>query len=321
MKTNPELLKEFMNSEGHSRKMWKLLYTELLYNNPTLNSEIVREINNCLVNNTNLDLILDILDFCLDYGEKEMIDKILMCLEITDFYHLNSNKGYQTEEKTAQKYFYLINKWSENLGTNFPQFKEMYNKKSINKLPLEENNIKTYLNFLTKEDISDEKFIFDFYNNNKLKETIYKNINSNEFSIEQSQNIPGVDPKIYESKNPEQFKEKNYEIEKEKKLNENKKLNNEKVNTNNIDNIYSKNNNAGDNIKSNLANNPEKKIKQNLEFNEEFNIEQKLEIKKYIINIDNNGSIRPITNENLLIIYLIIKKIIMIYLIFQKFHQ
>lgn len=68
MKENSELLHEFVNSEGKSRKMWKLLYTELLYNNSDLISDIIREINICLSENKNMDLILDIIDFCLVYG-------------------------------------------------------------------------------------------------------------------------------------------------------------------------------------------------------------------------------------------------------------
>ena len=76
MKENSELLHEFVNSEGKSRKMWKLLYTELLYNNSDLISDIIREINICLSENKNMDLILDIIDFCLVYGEKEIKTKV-----------------------------------------------------------------------------------------------------------------------------------------------------------------------------------------------------------------------------------------------------
>ena len=128
MKSNSELLNEFMNSKGDSKKMWKLLYTELLYNDSDLNSNIIFEINKCLSNNKNFDLILDIIDFCLVYGKKEIIDKILACLELNGFFYLNSNKGKKTNENTAKKIFYLIKKWSDILGNNFPKFKEMYKK-------------------------------------------------------------------------------------------------------------------------------------------------------------------------------------------------
>ena len=165
MKSNSELLNEFMNSKGDSKKMWKLLYTELLYNDSDLNSNIIFEINKCLSNNKNFDLILDIIDFCLVYGKKEIIDKILACLELNGFFYLNSNKGKKTNENTAKKIFYLIKKWSDILGNNFPKFKEMYKKISkYNNFFKNIKEIKTYLKFISEEDISDEKFIFEFYN-------------------------------------------------------------------------------------------------------------------------------------------------------------
>ena len=197
MNENSELLMEFMESEGHSRKMWKLLFTELLYNDPTLNSDIVSQINFCISNNINLDLILDIIDFCLDYGKKEFINRILTCLKVTDFCHLNTKKDYQIKEETAQKYFYLMNKWTHNLGNNFTQFKEMYNKMSMNKCPLKANNMNTYLNFLTKEDISDEKFIFEFHArmkdqiNKEIKKTIFWDFSTNDSKIKPNNNIIG----------------------------------------------------------------------------------------------------------------------------------
>ena len=163
MKPNSELLNEFTNSKGDSKKMWKLLYTELLYNDSDLNSNIIFEINKCLSNNKNFDLILDIIDFCLVYGKKEIIDKILACLELNGFFYLNSNKGKKTNENTAKKIFYLIKKWSDILGNNFPKFKEMYKKISkYNNFFKNIKEIKTYLKFISEEDISDEKFIFEF---------------------------------------------------------------------------------------------------------------------------------------------------------------
>ena len=115
MKENSELLHEFVNSEGKSRKIWKLLYTELLYNNSILTSDILKEINICLSNNFNFDLILDIIDFCLVYGEKEIIDRISDILDINAIYRFNTNKGPKTSKKTAIKIFYLMKKWADML--------------------------------------------------------------------------------------------------------------------------------------------------------------------------------------------------------------
>ena len=104
MNENSELLREFMKSDGHSRKMWKLLLTELLYNDPTLNSDIVSQINFCIPNNINLDLILDILDFCLDYGKKEFIKRILKCLDLT-FLSFKFKKGSSVKRRNCSKIF------------------------------------------------------------------------------------------------------------------------------------------------------------------------------------------------------------------------
>ena len=217
MKTNFELLKEFMNSKGESKKMWKLIYMELLYNNPVYNSDIVREINSCLANNINLDLSLDIIDFCLDYGKKDIIDRISICLDLNQIYNLNSNKGQKMNSETANKNFYLIKKWSDNLGNNYPKFKEIYDKIKIKKYISKIKKEETYLKFITEEDISDEKFIFEFFNqpkiknNNELNETIF-----NVSFIEKKEIIAKVDKEKEELKKSEQFKGNINKVEEEK---------------------------------------------------------------------------------------------------------
>ena len=326
MNENSELLREFMKSDGHSRKMWKLLLTELLYNDPTLNSDIVSQINFCIPNNINLDLILDIIDFCLDYGKKEIIDRILICLDLTKFCHLNTKKDHKIKEETAQKYFYLMNKWAHNLGNNFPQFKEMYNKMSINKCSLKVNYIKTYLKFLTIEDISDEKFIFEFHE--KMKDKINKESDGSiiwDFTTNQSKikisDIKGEKNELNSSINGEINKSNLQEKQEAENLkNESKKYNNEEGNTDDGNNNFSRYN-AGPNIDPNLGNpraiinknlcskeiynidpnsekNPGAKINKNLGFKEFSNIDPHLCINnKCIQNIDNNGSMCPIPNK------------------------
>ena len=326
MNENSELLMEFMESEGHSRKMWKLLLTELLYNDPTLNSDIVSQINFCIPNNINLDLILDIIDFCLDYGKKEIIERILICLDLTNFCHLNTKKDHKIKEETAQKYFYLMNKWAHNLGNNFPKFKEMYNKMSINKCSLKVNYIKTYLKFLTIEDISDEKFIFEFHE--KMKDKINKESDGSiiwDFTTNQSKikisDIKGEKNELNSSINGEINKSNLQEKQEAENLkNESKKYNNEEGNTDDGNNNFSRYN-AGPNIDPNLGNpraiinknlcskeiynidpnsekNPGAKINKNLGFKEFSNIDPHLCINnKCIQNIDNNGSMCPIPNK------------------------
>ena len=300
MNENSELLREFMKSDGHSRKMWKLLLTELLYNDPTLNSDIVSQINFCIPNNINLDLILDIIDFCLDYGKKEFIKRILKCLDVTDFCHLNTKKDHQLKEETAQKYFYLMNKWTHNLGNNFPQFKEMYNKMNMNKYPLKANNMNTYLNFLTKEDISDEKFIFEFHarmkdqNNKEINKTIFWDFSTNDSKIKPNNNIIGE--KEEKNDNEENSfnilnninisgikgekndlnswlngEEKQEEEENVQNKNKSKKYNNEEGNTDDGNNNFLRYN-AGLNIDPNLGN-PRAIINQNLCSKEFYNID------------------------------------------------
>ena len=225
MKSNFELLKEFMNSKGETKKMWKLLYIELLYNNPVYNSDIVREINSCLANNINLDLSLDIIDFCLDYGKKDIIDRISICLDLNQIYNLNSNKRQKMNSETANKNFYLIKKWSDNLGNNYPKFKEIYDKIKIKKYISKIKKEETYLKFITEEDISDEKFIFEFFNqpkiknNNELNETIF-----NVSFIEKKEIIAKVDKEKEELKKSEQFKGNINKVEEEKNIIDNNSL-------------------------------------------------------------------------------------------------
>ena len=318
MKTNSELLKEFMNSEGKSRKMWKLLYTELLYNNSILTSDILKEINICLSNNFNFDLILDIIDFCLVYGEKEIIDRISDILDINTIYRFNTNKGPKTSKKTAIKIFYLMKKWADMLGNNFPKFKKLYDKISIKiKDYLSKvKKIDTYLKFLSEEDISDEKFIFEFYNqkqiNNNQDDTVIMDLNLEESFINQSKNISQVDKKIENLKMSGQFKENINKVENKNNHFEDINLSKEKDNKKDFGSLV-----RDEIIKSNLQNNQSKNKGQNEDKsknkeikNEEgitddgniirgrYNAGDNIDFNmgynnKLIKNIDNNGSMCP----------------------------
>ena len=135
IKENSQRIREFINSKGDSKFFWKLLLTGLLSNNSTTNIQIIFEINIALKLNKNKDLILDIIDFVLDYGSNDFINTFLINLD--DIYHLNTNKGFKLDEKTDMKLNFLIQKWANKYGNTYPKFKETHDKKKKkkNKIP------------------------------------------------------------------------------------------------------------------------------------------------------------------------------------------
>ena len=255
---NSKILREFINSNGNSKTHWKLLLTELISNNSMTNIQIIFEINIALKQNINVDLILDIIDFCLEYGSADFINAFQINLD--DIYYLNTNKGIQIDKQTKRKQLFLIKKWFEKYGNTYPKFKEIYNKRKEKEIEFPKDDLSkdTYLKFIELKEISDEKYIFEHQNkilkqdlkktvflddnayvNNYVKESIIKAsmINKQNCNRENNQIKPGIifdNKMIGEQKNNilpnDELIEKNIEIEKIKCNIQDKNINNNSIN-------------------------------------------------------------------------------------------
>ena len=296
---NSKILRKFINSNGNSKTYWKLLLTELISNNSMTNIQIIFEINIALKQNINLDLILDITDFCLAYGSADFINAFQ--INMNDIYYLNTNKGIQIDKQTKKKQLFLIRKWFEKYGNTYPKFKEIYNKIKVKEIEFPKDDLSkdTYLKFIELKEISDEKYIFEHQNkilkqdlqktvfldnnsnvDNYVKESIIRvsqinNLNSNK---EKNQIKPGI---IHDNKMIEDKKNNDNIIPKDE-INE-KKIEIEKNNFNIRDkNINNNPINIDKNIKTDEEAVPTPGELYNLDPNEK---------QKDLKNLDNNGSL------------------------------
>ena len=299
IKENSQRIREFINSKGDSKFFWKLLLTGLLSNNSTTNIQIIFEINIALKLNKNKDLILDIIDFVLDYGSNDFINTFLINLD--DIYHLNTNKGFKLDEKTDMKLNFLIQKWANKYGNTYPKFKEIYDKKKKKKIkfPSLDWKMDTYTKFITQEEILEIKQINEHLikiNNLDYSKSFNPNdIPDKENIIKQSQNKLEIDNKESEKiilpkssdKNNQDIGHKNKSNNKSK--NEIKKDNND--NPEQIENYIIENNNEcnnrdtitdEENNQTPGKHNAGINIDNNIGFSTEFNTPK---------NIDNNQSI------------------------------
>ena len=263
------IIKELINSKGANKSNWKLFLSEIIIENSSINKEIFIEIDDSLDKNINLDLILDIMDLIFDYGNENIINLlIIQCIE--KLYHLNSNKGFKTNEDTAKKNLYLIQKLNKKYGNKNDKIKIIYEKiQSLGiEFPNDTNNINTYLKFISKEEIQEginisnhQKNIF----NKNIMKTIYLDTN------------PFLGPNV-ENKNPKNIKDNNGIPEISEKSDDKSNINNSNID---IKNQSINNNNNIINVNNN------NKIENNNKINDNNNI-------------NSNNSIKEINNNNVI---------------------
>ena len=177
---NSLAINEFLISNNYSHKTWKKFLNELIINDSTIILETNAQIYYALKNNQNIDLILDICDFILDYGSNDFKTLFQICLE--EIYHLNSNKGHIISQITTKKLLFLIQKWANKLGNIYPKFKEIYEKikKEKLKFPPLDIKIETYLKYIPEEEILSEKEILE-HGNRIVKQNMTKTIFINNY--------------------------------------------------------------------------------------------------------------------------------------------
>jgi len=189
------IIGELINKNGNLKNGWKYFLSELISDKPTVNLEIINAIYSSLIQNKFFDLILDIIDFIIDYGNENIINMLLIqCTQ--SLYHLNSNKGFQTSEETAMKNLFLFQKIYKKYGNQFNKIKEYYEgiKSQGIEFPNDEIKIQTYLKYITEDEIEETKNFSEHQKSilsRDLMKTIHSEINpySKRVSLEpQNQN-------------------------------------------------------------------------------------------------------------------------------------
>ena len=281
---------EIIDSQGKNKKLWEKLYIEININLMNNNYDTISYLNNNLILNKNVDLTLDIIDFIIDYGSEDIIT--LITPEFLKNIRNLLTTRYKSENDILFKILFLIQKW----GTSCPKYKNYLNfrniyeklKKENIQFPSKEAQLKTYLNFITLNEIKRFKIKLDNwkYVNNFISfpKTIYRKTlneivgrNKNKCSTIRKDSIEQF-PNEYENNNIGINKNDIDDIKEGDNINEKSQ--------NPINPINSTDNN--DKLKNSYNNDNDNGIDDN-----EYN-----NIIKNLINIDNNRSTVEIINQS-----------------------
>ena len=109
-----EAIKDLLGSNGENKLLWDKLGNEI--NGPSVD-KIVSILKDAMINNPQNILTLDIIDFILDNGNKEIIDLIAKKEFLDHFLNLlkaEANSGIENEKKVI----YLTKKWANKFQNN-----------------------------------------------------------------------------------------------------------------------------------------------------------------------------------------------------------
>ena len=182
IESNPIAIDNFLKSNDNSKANWEFLLSELISENSTVILDTITQINRALEQNFKIDLILDICDFILEYGNNYVLSTFLICLN--NIYYLDSNKGVYVDESIAQKKLFLLQKWANKYGKVYPPFQEKYNEIKSKGIifPSVYSKIETYSEYISEEEILKLKSICEHQKNmNKnLRETWFNHAQMNQ---------------------------------------------------------------------------------------------------------------------------------------------
>ena len=175
-KQEPTIIIKNILDNSFNKWNWKQLFS--IINISKDNSLLIKYINNLLITQQNNELILDIIDFIVNYGNNEIIKLISsneFLISLINILQIENNSNIEIQKKVI----YLIQKWAFNFqNSNFNSFNECYIYLKNNGIifpPIEEK-IETY---------------FKYINDNELK-----NLDITQNNINEPFNIDGLNPII-----------------------------------------------------------------------------------------------------------------------------
>ena len=313
-KNKKSIIIELINSKNDIEKNinFRKFLSELISHNKTAYIDIINKINDSFLKNRNIDLIFDIIDFIFNYADKSFVEDVIK-YTYEYIYYLNTNKGYNLKSKTEQKRLFLIKKWAETNVNNMDsecKFKKMFEKIKGQNIVFPSYEIKTYLNYITEEEINNEKEVLihrDNINLNKIniKATI---INKNLEEEKTFDNIEASNSRIAEGEKNSKIILNNNDIHEINENNIYKNMNNKSTNNihnnsinnnidkyNNFNNMNAKNDiNSSINIVRNNNNYPNMNIN-NISNNSKINIQSSFSSNNF--NIINNNDIKLINDS------------------------
>ena len=188
-------ISKLLDSKGNDKLLWLQVLKDIISGDDNLNYNIVSKLNQCLIDNENLELAIDIIDFIVDHGACNLIESIASVVFLKNFNRILSTK-YKTDRETQKLVVFLIKKWADkykgkealkNFKYNYDyMFKNgMYNFFDNNK------KFETYLKYITIKEIemikkininlNSEKTVFnDPFIDEKIEKDKSENINHEE---------------------------------------------------------------------------------------------------------------------------------------------
>ena len=178
------ILDKLYSINGKDKEAWKLLLT-LIYDFSTY-EQIICYFEEKMNQDPSNILTLDILDFLVDYGPKDLIGGISSIKFMSNFCNLLKNTK-DIESKFYTKGIFLTQKWknkiNENPNESYPGFEYNYNelKKNNAFFPQKWSKLFTYQMFISESEAEEIKSKLDSENNNK---TILLNLDNMPLSKE-----------------------------------------------------------------------------------------------------------------------------------------
>ena len=170
-------ISKLLDSKGNNKILWVNLLKDIISGDNNLNYNMVSKLNQCLIDNENLELAIDIIDFIVDYGADSLIESIATKDFLKNFNHILS-VNYKSDKETKKLVLFLIKKWANKYKEKeaFHNFKENENlmiKKGMFTNFDERKKYETYLKYITSDEINEK--INNFSINLNSEETVLKN--------------------------------------------------------------------------------------------------------------------------------------------------
>ena len=317
---NNSSINKIISSNGNNKEAWEELLSEINSGNSYTNSDIISNLNQFLINKTNIEITLDIIDFLVNYGtapiveliaKKEFLKLILELLKKSS----NSNVNIQ------KKIIFLTQKWAKKYenenNPNYSCFIDNYNSLKKNGIIFPPNNfrLETYTKYITDDEVQNTQLKLDVMNKIKEdnKKSALETINNKEnnfanpFSTDMGETDNIENKKIFVNNNCISYK-KNINNDEELDNNpycENNINNNNEINNNNnfnqnnnIENNFNNNFNNFNNNNNNSNNNNIYPLGHPKNKNNNFINEQNLNVPKFQSQITNNNNYNNNNQQN-----------------------
>ena len=248
-----------LNSDGGNENDWKNLLKDIENEDDT--RAFVENIQNELDNNSNNELLLDIVDFIVDFCSEKTV--ILISQEsFLESFLSALRKGTGSSIQVQMKIIFLIQKWGNKENINCPNFKNKYVFLKNNGIvfPQSDFKMKTYDKYINQYEFKREIENFKKTNNNIINNDNFIDINNindiNEFNPNEQ-----INENEKSNDNQNQFMNNNNNLMKNFTFGNNNNENNKNLfNNNNIkfgnnNNQFGNNNNQFGNNKNLFQNN------------------------------------------------------------------